>query len=270
MKRLACLLLIGAIGAAHLASAEDENPNKAKGKGNAAVVKRTGGNNVRVSPTMHGNQNFRGGQNFRVQQNTQQTARINQGNRTYIKPHNVNPHVNVNTGVASANLGNTNNVVQSKKWHQGGNWNANGKWQKNLHNNVNVNVNSGRNWSINHNWDRQRRDRSYWRSRYNRFALFGGGYYYWNSGYWYPAYGYDPQFSTYSYDGPIYSYNDQDPGQVVAQVQTALLRRGYNPGGVDGTYGPMTRNALLGYQRDNGLPDTGEIDEQTLASLGLQ
>ena len=53
-------------------------------------------------------------------------------------------------------------------------------------------------------WDRTHHDRAWWRSHYNRFAVFGGGYYYWNTGYWYPAYGYDPYFSTYSYDAPIY------------------------------------------------------------------
>ena len=50
-------------------------------------------------------------------------------------------------------------------------------------------------------------NRDWWRRNYNRFALCGGGYYYWNSGWWYPAYGYDPYFSTYAYDAPIYSYN---------------------------------------------------------------
>ena len=71
---------------------------------------------------------------------------------------------------------------------------------------------------------------AWWRSNYSRFALFGGGYYYWDSGYWYPAYGYDPYFSTYVYDAPIYGYNDLEPGQVIASVQAELQRRGYDPG----------------------------------------
>lgn len=120
------------------------------------------------------------------------------------------------------------------------------------------------------NWDRTRRHRSWWRSHYNRFALFGGGYYYWNSGYWYPAYGYDPYFNTYAYDAPIYGYNNLQPGEVVAAVQAELQRLGYDPGVVDGDYGPATRRALLDYQRDNDLPVTGEIDESTLAALGLE
>ncbi|MDQ6623552.1 MAG: peptidoglycan-binding protein [Verrucomicrobiota bacterium] len=120
-----------------------------------------------------------------------------------------------------------------------------------------------------HDWERTRRSRAYWTSHYDRFALFGGGYYYWDSGYWYPAYGYDPTFNTYAYNAPIYSYQDQDPGQVIVNVQGALQEQGYYRGELDGTYGPMTREALLGYQRDNGLPETGEIDDQTLSALGF-
>src|SRR5204863_419933 len=72
------------------------------------------------------------------------------------------------------------------------------------------------------NFHRDRHNRSWWRSRYNRIVLFGGGYYYWDNNYWYPAYGYDPYYSTYSYDEPIYGYNDLPPGQVIANVQSAL------------------------------------------------
>ncbi len=116
----------------------------------------------------------------------------------------------------------------------------------------------------------ERHDRNWWRNRYNRFALFGGGYYYLNSGYWYPAYGYDPYFTTYTYDAPIYGYNDQDPAQVMADVQAELARRGYYYGAIDGTYGPQTRAALLRYQRENGLAPTGTVDQPTLESLGYQ
>ncbi|HEX8678680.1 MAG TPA: peptidoglycan-binding protein [Chthoniobacterales bacterium] len=132
----------------------------------------------------------------------------------------------------------------------------------------------GREWNRqawrNRNWDRTRRSRTWWRNNYSRFALFGGGYYYWDQGYWYPAYGYDPYFSTYSYDAPIYGYENQEPGQVIADVQSALQQQGYYRGEVDGTYGPMTRRALLNFQGANGLPQTGQIDQDTLGTLGLQ
>lgn len=117
--------------------------------------------------------------------------------------------------------------------------------------------------------NRRHHDRGWWRSHYNRFSLFGGGYYYWNNNYWYPAYGYDPYYSSYSYDEPIYSYQDQDPGQVIAGVQTELQRLGYYRYAVDGLMGPATRGALARFQRDNGLSITAGIDRQTLRTLGL-
>ncbi len=120
------------------------------------------------------------------------------------------------------------------------------------------------------NWDRSHRNRRWWRDHFTRFALFGGGYYYWNSGYWYPAYGYDPYFSTYTYDAPIYGYNDLEPGEVIARVQAELQRLGYDPGSVDGDFGPATREAVINFQQDNGLQVTGEIDEDTLSALGLE
>lgn len=116
-----------------------------------------------------------------------------------------------------------------------------------------------------HHWH----DRSWWRSRYNRIVLFGGGYYYWNDGYWYPAYGYDPYYSTYAYDEPIYGYNNLAPGQVIANVQQALQEQGYYNDEVDGLIGPNTRAALRDFQRDQGLPVTAAIDGPTLRALGL-
>src|SRR5207248_5288708 len=50
----------------------------------------------------------------------------------------------------------------------------------------------------------ERHDQGWYRSRYNRVELIGGGYYYWNNGYWYPAWGYNPSAEYYAYDGPIY------------------------------------------------------------------
>jgi hypothetical protein len=67
-------------------------------------------------------------------------------------------------------------------------------------------------------------------SHYNRVVFRFGGWYYWNGGYWYPAWGYDPD-AYYAYDGPIYAYNDLPPDQVVANVQAALQQQGYYHGG---------------------------------------
>ena len=75
----------------------------------------------------------------------------------------------------------------------------------------------------------------------------GGGYYYWDAGYWYPAWGYDPAFSVYVYDGPIYSYANLPPDQVIVNVQTELQDQGYYIGEIDGQLGPkpVTHLALI-------------------------
>jgi Putative peptidoglycan binding domain len=111
-------------------------------------------------------------------------------------------------------------------------------------------------------------DRVYWRSHYNRVVFVYGGWYYWNAGWWYPAWGYDPG-AYYVWDGPIYAYNGLPPDQVVANVQAALQEQGYYQGEVDGLLGPLTREAIAGYQRDHGLYMTSAIDEPTLESLGM-
>lgn len=117
----------------------------------------------------------------------------------------------------------------------------------------------------------QRHDRTWWRNRYphTTFVLFGGGYYYWNAGYWYPALGYSPIYDTYAYSEPIYAPNSAAPGQVLENVQVALRDQGYYNGAIDGLVGPQTRAALAAYQRDHGLEVTAAVDEPTLVTLGL-
>jgi hypothetical protein len=113
-------------------------------------------------------------------------------------------------------------------------------------------------------------DQGWYRSRYNRVELIGGGYYYWNNGYWYPAWGYDSGAQYYAYDGPIYvGHRAEPPDRVIADVQAELQQMGYYKGEVDGLLGPMTREALTAYQADQGLATTAAIDEPTLDSLGM-
>jgi hypothetical protein len=111
-------------------------------------------------------------------------------------------------------------------------------------------------------------DRWWWRNHYNRVVFVYGGWYYWNADWWYPAWGYAPN-SYYAYDGPIYAYNSLPPDQVIANVQAALQEQGYYQGDVDGLLGPLTREAIAGYQRDHGLYETAAIDQPTLQSLGM-
>ena len=114
------------------------------------------------------------------------------------------------------------------------------------------------------------RDQGWYRSRYSRVELIGGGYYYFNNGYWYPAWGYDPSAAYYAYDGPIYvGQRAEPPDKVIADVQAVLQEMGYYRGEVDGLLGPLTREALTAYQADQGLATTAAIDQPTLDSLGM-
>jgi len=116
----------------------------------------------------------------------------------------------------------------------------------------------------------ERHEEGWYHSHYNRVELIGGGYYYWNNGYWFPAWGYSPSAEYYAYDGPIYvGHRSEPPDQVIADVQAELQQMGYYKGDVDGLLGPMTREALTAYQADQGLTTTAVIDEPTLDSLGL-
>jgi len=116
----------------------------------------------------------------------------------------------------------------------------------------------------------ERHDRQWYHSHYQRVELVGGGYYYWNNGYWYPAWGYSPQEEYYAYDAPIYvGQRAEPPDRVIAEVQATLQQMGYYKGEVDGLLGPLTREALVGYQNDQGLTATAVIDEPTLDTLGM-
>jgi Putative peptidoglycan binding domain len=126
----------------------------------------------------------------------------------------------------------------------------------------------GQNYAVFRNYHRQWHDRGWWRSHYSNVIFVSGGWWYWNAGYWFPAWGYDP-YAYYPYDGPIYGYSNVGPGQVVVSVQTQLARDGYYSGPIDGVLGPMTRQAIAAYQADNGLAVTSTVDEPTMASLGL-
>jgi hypothetical protein len=111
-------------------------------------------------------------------------------------------------------------------------------------------------------------DQGWWHSHYNNIVFVFGAPYFWNAGYWFPAWGYSPN-AYYAWDGPIYAYNNLPPDQVIANVQSALQEQGYYHGEVDGLIGPLTREAVANYQRDHGLYETAAIDQPTLESLGM-
>jgi N-acetylmuramoyl-L-alanine amidase len=60
-----------------------------------------------------------------------------------------------------------------------------------------------------------------------------------------------------------------DPYNSVKGVQTRLKHLGYDVGHVDGRIGPQTRKAVRGFQANQELPITGDLDEATCAALRL-
>jgi hypothetical protein len=126
----------------------------------------------------------------------------------------------------------------------------------------------GSNYRVFQNYSSEWHDRNWWHNHSNRVIFVFGGWYAWNAGWWYPAWGYAPN-AYYAYDGPIYAYNNLPPDQVIANVQAALQQQGYYQGEVDGLLGPQTRSAIADYQRANGLVETAAIDQPTLESLGM-
>ena len=56
----------------------------------------------------------------------------------------------------------------------------------------------------------------------------------------------------------------------VATAQRELNAQGYNAGPVDGIYGPKTRTALLAFQEEHDLEQTGRPDPDTLEAMGFR
>jgi hypothetical protein len=275
------LVLTCCVGLAAFAGASQQNNNpnppvKKKGGGNASqqpIVTQQTGKKFKTTGTGTAAhvQNFQqpntvGGSNlskakFHKTVTNQSNVSSSASNTTFNKTKNVNINKNVtvnkNFKVQKFNLGNQ----------------PSGKYQA-VKFNQNFKIAGAQNWKgskyvVFKNYHPQWQNQWWWSQHYNHIVVVFGAPYYWNAGYWYPAWGYDPGASYY-FDGPIYASNpDMDPGQVVANVQSALQQQGYYQGDVDGVLGPQTRAALAEYQSAQGIEPTGAIDEPTLETLGM-
>jgi peptidoglycan hydrolase-like protein with peptidoglycan-binding domain len=61
---------------------------------------------------------------------------------------------------------------------------------------------------------------------------------------------------------------DLSPDQI-RQIQMALIQQGYDIGEPDGRLGPRTKQALIAFQRKQGIQTTGRLDERTMMALGV-
>lgn len=59
-------------------------------------------------------------------------------------------------------------------------------------------------------------------------------------------------------------------GDEVRQIQTVLKNQGYYTGNVDGIYGTITKNAVIAFQKNNGLTADGIAGTKTLKALGIE
>jgi hypothetical protein len=176
---------------------------------------------------------------------TVQSNKINRQTVKNIRSQHLNFHAKPNPKITSAKFNQNYRIAAAQNWN-GSQYNAFRSYQSQWH------------------------DQGWWRSHHNNLLLIGGGWYFWDAGYWYPAWGYDNSAAYYPYDGPIYSGPRARPlDQVVADVQSSLQEQGYYQGEVDGLLGPLTREALAAYQSAQGIEPTAAIDQPTLDSLGL-
>jgi len=62
---------------------------------------------------------------------------------------------------------------------------------------------------------------------------------------------------------------DHSATMSVRQAQSSLKAKGFDPGPIDGVYGPRTRTAVQDFQRSENLMVTGRLDADTSARLSL-
>ena len=274
MKRLVALVTVLLVGLASVQAAQSDDQQKKKKKKQAQTTTQatpapkkgaTQTSNRRVSTQTtkpHVSSQTTSSQTSKKHVTSQPSSNQQVTNR-YYKNKKGQSNVAANTNY------NQQNIHRTKKSKQNVVTNNNAQWNKKAYKQF---KRSGNEWSYSAaqrwNW-RQRHDRNWWRHSNYRLVRYGGGYWYWNSGWWYPAYGYDPYYSHYVYDGPIFGYGYAAPGDVTVEVQRALAQQGYYYGPIDGILGPGTRRAIERYQIDRGLAVTAAIDEQTLYTLGL-
>jgi hypothetical protein len=237
---------------------------------NEAFRERTNAAFNRNRPvTVDRTRNFNANRNTNAAVNRNRNVAVNRNTRPASAPpatanvnrfRNSNEFRNRNNVAINRNRNVTVNRTQNAAFYRGNNVRVTNNWRGDA-------FRGQRYWAF-RNYNRQWHDRSWWRSHYDRIIFVNSGWWYWNAGYWFPAWGYAPSVS-YVYDGPIYGYNGLSPDQVTINVQQQLASAGYYDGPIDGILGPMTREAVAAFQADNSLAVTSAIDEATLATLGL-
>ncbi len=118
-----------------------------------------------------------------------------------------------------------------------------------------------------HHGDSRDNDERHHRHFFNDFDFAPFGFPYW----WYPDYGYvDYGYSDEdAYNDSASAYDNQYWQDLAMKVESALSRRGYYDGPIDGVIGPDGMRAIRAFQEAQGLPATGRIDPDVLKALKL-
>jgi Putative peptidoglycan binding domain len=296
MKALLSSIIVGIVALTLTARGEDLNTHsKAKSKTQTQATATTrstsarGGAMVRSHANVSTRPMYRSYRSYSSTPRTDTVAKANAN--THVRTYR-DRNISANASVSSRNnvaVNRDRNFTVNRERNAGVNRNRN--LMVNHERNVTVNrtnnyaINRTRNVAVTNNWrssrfsgqryaafrnyHRQWHDRGWWRSHFSTIVFVGGGWWYWDAGYWFPAWGYAP-YTYYPYDGPIYTgYAGLAPDRVIVEVQSQLQRDGYYAGPIDGVLGPMTRQAIADFQADHGLATTASIDEPTLDTLGI-
>lgn len=295
MKRILLAVAVSITTAAFAvgAVAEDQHPNRGAAKGTKArstgvtTARASNGAGVQRSHQFSGQQSVSrrsftqpatvSGQtnvNGRVMRSNVNANRISTRERGYRRAQVTTANTATTDTSTSGRFARQQNIRTQRALAGGTNRDITVNRVRNVNRNVTLVNNwrgdrfTGRSYTAFRNYRRTWHDRSWWRGHYDRLIFVSGGWYFWNLGYWYPAWGYDPGY-YYPYDGPIYGYGALTPDQVVMNVQLQLRDDGYYTGPIDGVLGSQTRYALAAFQADHGLAVTSAVDQPTLATLGL-
>jgi len=77
------------------------------------------------------------------------------------------------------------------------------------------------------------------------------------------------QYRPYGASRQYGSSERQHSSRTVRRAQRALQQRGFNPGSIDGIYGPQTASAIEDFQRANNMQADGQLDNQVLQALNV-
>ena len=79
---------------------------------------------------------------------------------------------------------------------------------------------------------------------------------------------------AFAADEPVSPPTEQTPlepsADINRRVQEKLRERGFYAGPINGDIGPNTQAALAQFQLSIPLPASGQLDDQTLAALGIE